>query len=292
MLDWIFRRQYVLTHEQAERYASEKDNNFRWVLSLFATYSNCTLTDDDLVSEDLHNEITQLGIFPVIRYDIGKTRQPGQFAELVYSAVPVQFLIENYSTLSQPHYPLEKYDTLRDCLFVDAFCGTCADLPAFIVFQPVSRRLVVSIAGSTSITHMLHNVRCYRTAHPSGRGQVHSGFLRLYEGIKNPLFDGIRQGVEKYSPTELILTGHSMGASIVYLFIIELLAQDDPILPRVKLSSCIFGSPRVGDSDLVDHFLTLVRSFRERFGQDAFREYSIKGYNDGVYSSFLPSAHI
>ena len=209
----------------------------------------------------------------------------GQFAELVYSAVPVKFLIENYTTLSRPNYPLEGYDAIRDCVFIDEFRGTCADLPAFIAFRPVSRQLVVSISGTASIAHMLYNFRFWRTAHPSGHGKIHSGFLHLYEGIRSMLFNGIRQAVAKHSPAELVLTGHSLGASIVYLFTIDLLAQEDSTLSKLKLRTCTFGSPRVGDSDLVDYFLALVHSFREKFGQDAFMEYSIKGYNDGVSTS-------
>ena len=151
-----------------------------------------------------------LVIFPVVRFDVS-CNDPEQFAELVYSAVPVNFLIENHTTLSRSNYPLENYDAVRDCIFIDAFRGTCADLPAFIVFRPISRQLVVSISGSASIVHMLYNLRFRITAHPSGHGQVHTGFLHLYEGIREMLFDRIRQGVAKHSPTELILTGHSSG---------------------------------------------------------------------------------
>ena len=228
-------------------------------------------------------------MFSVVRFAVS-CNDPGQFAEIVYAAVPVKFLIENHSTLDRPDYPLEKYDALRDCVFVDAFRGTCADLPAFVVFRPISQQLVVSISGSASILHIFYSLRSLRTLHPSGRGQVHTGFLHLYEGIRNLLFNAIRKGVAKYSPTELILVGHSMGASIVYLFMLELLSQEDPILSGLKLCTYTFGCPRVGDSDLVEYFLALVQSFREKFGQDAFREYSIKGYNDGVstYTQYLP----
>ena len=59
MFNWISRPQYILTEEQMKRYASEKDDNFRWISALFATYSSYTLID--LVSEHLRNEISQLG---------------------------------------------------------------------------------------------------------------------------------------------------------------------------------------------------------------------------------------
>jgi len=61
MLSWIFRRRYDLTDEESKRYASEKDDNFRWISALFATSSSHTLTDVDLVSEHLYKDITQLG---------------------------------------------------------------------------------------------------------------------------------------------------------------------------------------------------------------------------------------
>jgi hypothetical protein len=61
MLNRIFRRQYLLTDEQSKSCALEKDDNFRWISALFAAYSNYTLTDVDLVSEHLCNEISQLG---------------------------------------------------------------------------------------------------------------------------------------------------------------------------------------------------------------------------------------
>lgn len=270
--------------EDRKRYASEKEDNFRWISALCATWSDYTLGDIDLVPERLRNEISCIGESFLLLYSVPENfscDNPGQFAEVVYSAVPLKFLIDNHAALSRPRYPLENYDALRDCVFLDAFRGTCADLPAFIIFRPLSQQLVVSISGTASISQMLYNLRVWRTVHPLGRGQVHSGFFHLYCGIRDMLLSGIRKGVAKYQPLELVLTGHSMGASMLYLLVIELLAQQESILSGLKLRMYAFGSPRVGDSALVDYFLSLVQSFRKKFGQDAFWEYSVKGYNDG-----------
>jgi len=236
MLSWIFRRRYNLTDEESKRYGHQRKtitlDGYLHILGLH-THGRWSCLRAPIQG---HNT-AWLVIFPVVRFHVS-CNNPEQFAEPVYSAVPVKLLIENHTTLSRPNYPLEKYDAVRDCIFIDAFRGTCADLPAFIVFRPISQQLVVSISGSASIVHMLYNLRFRITAHPSGLGQVHTGFLQLYEGIKKMLFD-------------------------VYLFMVELLAQEDPILSGLKLRICTFGSPRIGDSVLVNYFLALVQSFRE-----------------------------
>jgi len=43
-------------------YAAEKLENFRWLSKLVATYSGYTLTDTDLVSDDIYNELAELGM--------------------------------------------------------------------------------------------------------------------------------------------------------------------------------------------------------------------------------------
>ena len=53
---------YVLTEEQRGMYAAEKLENFRWLSKLVATYSGYTLTDTDLVSDDIYNELAELGM--------------------------------------------------------------------------------------------------------------------------------------------------------------------------------------------------------------------------------------
>jgi len=53
---------YVLTEEQRRMYAAEKLENFRWISKLVATYSDYTLTDTDIVSNDTYNELAELGM--------------------------------------------------------------------------------------------------------------------------------------------------------------------------------------------------------------------------------------
>ncbi|KDR80354.1 hypothetical protein GALMADRAFT_223234 [Galerina marginata CBS 339.88] len=258
-------KSYVLTEEQRRMYASEKLENFRWISKLVATYSQHTLTDSDLASENLYQELAELG----------------QFAEAAYSAIPIDFLLENFATLSQPEYPLEHYNALSDAILVDSFRGSFADLPVYVVYRPSAGQLLVSVSGTSSMKHALQDLRVLRRPHPSGRGSVHTGFWELYQGIKPQVLTAILKGIAIHSPLELILTGHSMGGSIAYLLCIDLLASDD-FPPNIRLKIAVFGSPRTGDASLVEYFRDLVASFRKKEGEIPFKEYSVKGYNDGV----------
>ncbi|KAJ3512710.1 hypothetical protein NLJ89_g3362 [Agrocybe chaxingu] len=248
---------HILTEEQRRMYASEKLENFRWISKLVATYSPYILTDSNLASDNLYQELAELGKQP--RFILSDPICT--FAEMAYSAVPIRLLLERYETLCQVGYPLENYDAVRDAILIDAFRGKFADLPAYVAYRPGTNQLIVSISGTSSARHALQDLRAIRRAHPSGRGAVHSGFWALYQGIKTELMLGIGKGLAEHPATELILTGHT-----------------------------VFGAPRTGDAALVTFFRELVCTYRQRFGENAFKEYSVKGYNDGVPA--LPPAFL
>jgi hypothetical protein len=44
-------------------YAAEKEENFRWISKIVATYSPYTLTDVDLVSLELYQELAEIGTY-------------------------------------------------------------------------------------------------------------------------------------------------------------------------------------------------------------------------------------
>ena len=95
----------------------------------------------------------------------------------------------------------------------------------------------------------------------------------------------IWHAIEERHPAGLILTGHSMGGSLAYLLLLDLLAEElsrkCSILSTLALHIAVIGAPRAGDADLVDYFHSLVQQYRERFKLD-ITEYSVQGYNDGM----------
>lgn len=256
-----------LTEEQRRMYAAEKFDNFRWISKVVATYSPYTLTAADRAPVSLYHTLADMG----------------QFAEVTYSAVPIEFLFKYFTLLRQPGYPLETYNVLHDAVLVESFHGTFSNLPTFIAYRTLLGQLVVAVSGTSSIKQAVQDLRVLRSSHPSGRGTVHTGFWALYQDIKAQAVAGIQKGVADYSVREIILTGHSMGGSIAYLLCLDLLADHKTWLTNLNINIKVaaFGLPRTGDTALVEYFQELSFSYQEAQGQDAFKEYSVKGYNDG-----------
>lgn len=178
---------------------------------------------------------------------------------------------------------MENHDALHNAVLVDSFRGTFTNLTVAIVYRPLLSQLVVAMSGTSSIKQALQDLRVFRCPHPSGRGTVHAGFWTLYQDINAQAITGIQKGVADHSVREIILTGHSMGGSIAYLLCLDLLADHQAWLKNLNINIRVaaFGPPRTGDAALVEYFQELSLSYQTVQGQDAFKEYSVKAYNDG-----------
>lgn len=212
----------------------------------------------------------------------------GQFAELTFSAVPLETLFKHLPLLRQPGYPLETYNALDDAVLVDSFHGPFTGLFVLIAYRSLLGQLVLAVSGTSSIKQALQDLRIIRCPHPSGRGSVHTGFWTIYKDVKDQAISAIQKGVATHhSVREIVLTGHSMGGSIAYLLCLELFADHMKWLKdlNINIKVVAFGVPRTGDAALVDYFRELCLSYKKVQGQDAFKEYSVKGYNDGKLPS-------
>lgn len=209
----------------------------------------------------------------------------GQFAELAYSAVSVEFISQNLGTLAERSFPLEDYDALQGFILVSSFKGEVARIPGYVAYRPSTKQLIAAISGTSSFSMVFHDLRALKRRHPSGRGKVHSGFWTLYNGVKASILSGLIKGLERYDVKELCITGHSMGGSVAYLLCLDLLAANGdhalqlPFDLRVKLA--VFGVPRTGDFKLVKYWQELIAERQKVNGPQSFIEYSVKGFNDG-----------
>jgi predicted lipase len=178
---------------------------------------------------------------------------------------------------------LETYDALDGAVIVDSFHGPITELPVFIAYRPVLGQLVVAVSGTSSMKQALQDLRVIRRSHPSGRGTVHTGFWTIYKDIKTQTISAIQKGVADHKVREIVLTGHSMGGSVVYLLCLDLFTEHQKWLKdlNINIKVVTFGAPRTGDAALVDYFQELSLSYKEAQGQDAFKDYAVKGYNDG-----------
>ena len=93
---------------------------------------------------------------------------------------------------------------------------------------------------------------------------------------------------------DLVLTAHSLGSAVCYLVLLDILHAGigdglDPLIPilpaTTRITIATFGSPRVGNPPLVNHYRELVEEWRRTRGSvDALTEWPIIGHMDGVYS--------
>ncbi|KAG5646358.1 hypothetical protein DXG03_003681 [Asterophora parasitica] len=253
---------YALTEEQRRMYSLEKLSNFRSMSKVLATRSSYQLTDADLVPIETENELAEIG----------------QFAEIAYSTVPMEFLFRNIATLLEEDFPLEGYHTFQDAIFISSVRGSVAHLPAFVVYRPSIKQLVVATSGTSTVQLALHDMRGLKHRHPSNRGHAHSGFWALYEGIKPVILGAIKKGLQRHDVTELAITGHSMGGAISYLLCMDILSghvADLPLPPGLSLKLAVFGAPRTGDAGLVKYWQELVAAYRASQGPEKMTEFSI-----------------
>ena len=117
---------------------------------------------------------------------------------------------------------------------------------------------VVSFRGTQQVRDWMTNLKAHkmavRDAGPavglaSSRtmGHVHRGFNRAYKSVE----PGIREYLAGFEEYPLYITGHSLGGALATLATWHISGE--------KLAACYtFGAPRVGDSQLLDHFRTPI----------------------------------
>jgi hypothetical protein len=202
---------------------------------------------------------------------------------VAYSTIPIQFIFDNLTALLEPSFPLEGYHSLRDAFLVSAFIGQTANLPGYVAYRAQTKQLIVAFSGTASAMQAFYDVRALKHRHRSGRGSVHSGFWKLYKGIKSFAVEGIRKGLAEHEDiAELIFTGHSMGATVSQLLLLDILRDENLVSSgAIPIKLVVFGAPRSGTKNLVKFWKELLDKRRSKYGDDSFTEYSVKTYNDG-----------
>lgn len=151
-------------------------------------------------------------------------------------------------------------------------------------------------------------------SHPKKESwRVHDGFQTVFQGVRTSARRALKEAIESLNngagtrngEWDLVLTAHSLGAAISYLFLLDVLHEGtcphdgliqeceplSSIPPSVNVTIASFGPPRLANPALVEHFLELARDFRKRRGrEDAFTEWTVIGHNDGkfwLYPAFI-----
>ncbi|QWP75742.1 lipase family protein [Lysobacter sp. K5869] len=146
--------------------------------------------------------------------------------------------------------------------YIFAFRGTDSDLDAWedVHFIPTD---FVPTSNSVSPTP-----------------RVSSGFYGIYDGIGGDMSASMRQQLfallQKYQPSQLYITGHSLGAALCQLFSLDV-AVSKPISTLTASLNLNFSSPMVGTDNWAEAYASVI---------DASQ--SIRVYNYWDYVPSLP----
>ena len=262
-----------LSDAQLRFYASETGENFRWVSKLVASRSPYTLTSSDLTSVELQHELSELG----------------QFAEIAHGHLSPDFIWRNMTLLCQPDFPLHGYDALHGSSLISIFRGLVAGLQGYIALREPTKQLIVAFSGTSAAVQALYNLDFRLKKYPGGDGcAIHAGFWKMYNGVRSLALEALAKALREHAVDEIVLTGHSLGAVMCYLFTLEIITGDGEDRPassrlytHLPLKLAVFGCPRFGNLALSEHWQNMVAVYCTREGKPSVSEYSVKALNDG-----------
>ncbi|KAG6835208.1 hypothetical protein H0H93_003698 [Arthromyces matolae] len=250
---------------QTFSYGLEKTENFRWAAKLFGAQSQHTLCSEDLVPVDLQLELSEIG----------------QFAEVAHGHLSPDFIWQNLPSLVQPRFPLAGYTALLGSTLISSFTGTTANVQGYVARRATD--LIIAFSGTSNFHQTINNTDIRQVSLPGHKGcRVHAGFLRLYSGVHSQALAVLTKALNEYEVDRIVFTGHSMGAAMCYLMLLNILDRNIEGLASKPITVATFGCPRVGNLVLVQRWREIIAN---HVGHDnAISEYAVKGYNDGVPS--------
>jgi len=143
-------------------------------------------------------------------------------------------------------------------------CATCEDdnkleyiienhgAKALMGFNIEYQNIFVAFRGSENILNWLDDIQ-FRKISPfeDENIKVEKGFYKAYQYLKPDLVNKLNMLKVKYNTNNILLTGHSLGASISTLFAYDILNDYDDYVLNYLIT---FGSPRTGNSYFVEDF--------------------------------------
>lgn len=116
-------------------------------------------------------------------------------------------------------------------------------------YDTYTQSLYASYRGSTNIVNWIDNIQI-RKVYPYNDTSigVSKGFYKEYTHVKDQVLNNFELLSKKYNTKQMLVTGHSAGASMATLLAYDILT----LYPQYNVKYLItFGSPRVGNSEFV-----------------------------------------
>lgn len=144
----------------------------------------------------------------------------------------------------------ENYNSMKlsppvsDFVYMGTLYDIKTDLQGYIGLLPSQNTINVVLRGSSSFMNWLDDFEIRLVPYdtfPECNCKVHNGFYRSALGVRNQTLDTIKLLYKVYPYYQIIVTGHSYGASVGQLLAMELQREN------LDVQIYNYGQPRVGD---------------------------------------------
>lgn len=123
------------------------------------------------------------------------------------------------------------------------------DTNGYIGYTPSQQTIYVAFRGSESIKNWIDNLDAILTSYPlCSKCEVHKGFYRAEQDSINNVISVVKDLKSKYPSYSVIVTGHSLGAALATLTILDLQQAG---ITSLRLFN--YGSPRIGNDEFAQY---------------------------------------
>ncbi|KNC53134.1 uncharacterized protein AMSG_09209 [Thecamonas trahens ATCC 50062] len=124
----------------------------------------------------------------------------------------------------------------------------------FVGYERETGTAIVSFRGTvmTSLKNWISDLVSAEMVPLPGTGvYVGEGFLHAWLSVRAQVHIAVRSVMDTHSPQRILVTGHSLGAALATLAVLDIKAA----VGNVPVNVITFGDPRVGDASFAKHYV-------------------------------------
>lgn len=216
-------------------------------------------------------------------YNIDKSKRYIQFSGIAYCADPfvTKNSVDDWSCKFCQNYP--------NSTAVTFYGGQVTAQKGYVVYEPTANEIIVSFSGTdpVNLRNWIDDLDFRKVDYPgcSSNGcQVHEGFYRNYESVKEQVQQLVKEFKSTYATASITVTGHSLGAAVTALCTADLTA-----LGYELTTPYTYGMPRVGDEAFQTWYRdTMIGTFRVTHHKDPVPHLPLQdwGFKHMPYEAF------
>jgi len=139
--------------------------------------------------------------------------------------------------------------------FEVTYVETKDELQVFVGYDVDADQIVVSFRGTHNAIDWLDDLDMTKVSYPGvAGGEVHQGFYEAWKILKTGVMNATTILMDLYFNTPILLTGHSLGAALAYLAVLDIKSYANETNNDCQVNTYTYGSPRWGNLIMAQYF--------------------------------------